>query len=172
MADRWPKVGLVKPGLLIKMLRQLEADGITFELQPNGQFLVKPQPQPGTPVFKFCAKNAEQIRLELWLRTWCPPDDPTRLDHLAFTAKVKAVFGVSIFEAADVPYERSYHDMKREFLALMHGQDPDTHLLVLSRTIAVLGAAGLLQEQAWAFRCFIELGEEFALQDLEQKVAA
>lgn len=158
----------MKPGLLIKMMRQLEADGITFELQESGQFLVKPQPKPDSPVFKFCAKNAEQIKLELWLRSWSPQASQDK--HAKLMQKAKNTFGTTSCDSW-VVYTRTYEDVKAEFLALMHGQSEETILTVLSRTIARLTAAGLRQEIAWAMRCFIELGEEFALADLEQRAA-
>jgi len=152
----------MKAGIIIKMLRQLEADGVQFTLQPDGRFLVKPQPEQGTPLFKFLSKNVDRIRFELWLRTWCVTQDE---DHLAFVAKVNSVFDNTIVSV------RTYEDMKREYCALMHGRSPEIHLTILSRTIAELGEAGLLQEQAWAIRCFVELGEQFELADLEQLAA-
>lgn len=150
---------------LIKSIRALERQGYTFDLRPDGKFLVTPQPQQDSGVFKFCQRHADRIKLELWLRPRPTPD--AKDHHEDAKRKICANFGIvdSVFgQAGGKVTHHSYEEMRDEFIALMEGNTTpenriDTTFLVLARVIGRLGSQGLDIERDWAWRCFCELSE-------------
>lgn len=176
--------------LVFKMLQTLEKDGYSFSLREDGRFLVKPQPEQDSPVYKFCQKYRELIVYELWLRP--VPLIPTQGRSLEEQAQ--SVFGAPADKWAmlrklwkpETPTPKQLADAAEAFgdppgvwaqtaeqlladvsalfqYELGHlplAEQHEVGLRVLARVIALLGSQGLEVQQSWAIRAFLNLGQQ------------
>lgn len=152
------------PAETIRAIESLEKQGYNFTLLEGNRFKVVHQvngpPEPGTPIYNFCQRFADQIKLELFLR----PDPPEWKTHEATAQNVSAQFGATIMA------ERTTEDMLEQFLDLVDADspdgraEPDKALTILAAVVGELSAQpDKTTETGWAWQAFRILGKRVIL---------